>query len=111
MASNALVLGDSFLGWQANTQTDRHASCVRFGDGPIVFWQRHTIVFRLAFIKVLAGINMLCSDKTGTLTQNFMTIESKLPCCETSEQRLLSFALLASEWTQYEKNVIDTMLF
>ena len=31
--------------------------------------------------------------------------------CETSEQGLLSFALLASEWTQNAKDVIDTMLF
>ena len=84
---------------------------MHFGDGPIVFWQRHTIVFRLAFIEVLAGINILCSDKTGTLTQNFMTFESKLPWCETSDQELLSFALLASDWTQYAKDVIDTMLF
>ena len=29
---------------------------------------------------------------------------------ETSEQALLSFALLASEWTQNAKDVIDTML-
>ena len=67
-------------------------------------------MFRLAFIEVLAGFNMLCSDKTGTLTQNFMTIESKLPWCETSDQEL-SFPLLASDWTQNAKDVIDTMLF
>ena len=27
---------------------------------------------------------MLCSDRTITLTHNIMTIESKLPSCETS---------------------------
>ena len=32
----------------------------------------------------LAGMDMLCSDRTSTLTQNTMTIESKLPSCETS---------------------------
>ena len=31
--------------------------------------------------------------------------------CETSEQELLSFALLASEWTQNAKNIIDMMSF
>ena len=34
--------------------------------------------------------------------------QSKVPWCETSEKRLLSFALLASEWTQ---NAKETMLF
>ena len=56
-------------------------------------------------------MDMLCLDKTGSLTQNIITIESKLPWCETSEQVLLSFALLASVWTQNAKDVIDTMLF
>ena len=32
----------------------------------------------------LAGMDMLCSDKTITLTHNIMTIESKLPSSETS---------------------------
>ena len=45
-------------------------------------------------------MDMLCSDKSGKLTQNIMTVEWKLPWCETSEQGLLSFALLASEWTR-----------
>ena len=40
-----------------------------------------------------------------------MTVEWKLPWCETSEQGLLSFALLASEWAQNAKDVFDTMLF
>ena len=56
-------------------------------------------------------MDMLCSDKSGVLTQNIMTVESKLLWCETSEQVLLSFALLASEWTQNAKDVFDTMLF
>ena len=41
-------------------------------------------------------MDMLCSDKTGTRTQNIMTIESKLPWCETLEQGLLLFADLTT---------------
>ena len=51
------------------------------------------------------------SDKTDTLTQYIITIESQLPWCETSEQGLLSFALLVFEWTQNAKDLLDTMLF
>ena len=32
----------------------------------------------------ISGVTMLCSDRTSTLTHNIMTIESKLPSCETS---------------------------
>ena len=53
---------------------------------------------------------MLCSGKTSTLTQIIMTIELKLPWCEISEQGLLLFALLATEWNQNAKNAIDTIL-
>ena len=56
-------------------------------------------------------MDMFCSDKTGTLTQNITTIESEFPWCEASMQGLLSFALLASEQTQNAEDVIDTMLF
>lgn len=37
------------------------------------------IVARLAAIEELAGMNMLCSDKTGTLTLNKMVIQEETP--------------------------------
>ena len=49
------------------------------------------IVSRLASNEEHAGTNMLWSDKTGTRTQSTMTIESRLPWCETLEQGLLLF--------------------
>ena len=60
--------------------SDRHASCVHFDDGPIVLWQRErqAILSRLASIEELSAMDMLCSDKSGMLTQNIMTVESKL---------------------------------
>jgi magnesium-transporting ATPase (P-type) len=36
-------------------------------------------VSRLAAIEDLAGLNMLCSDKTGTLTKNKMVIQNETP--------------------------------
>ena len=93
--------------------SDRHASCVRFDDGPIVLWQRErqAILSWLASIEELSAMDMLCCNMSGKLTHNIMTVEWKLPWCETSEQGLLSFALLASEWTQNAKDVFDTMVF
>jgi H+-transporting ATPase len=36
-------------------------------------------VTRLASIEEMAGMNMLCSDKTGTLTLNKMVIQDDCP--------------------------------
>lgn len=38
------------------------------------------IVTRLASIEEVAGMDMLCSDKTGTLTKNVMIIREDRPC-------------------------------
>ena len=54
-------------------------------------------------------MDTLCSGKTSTLTQIIMTIELKLPWGEISEQGLLLFALLATDWNQNAKNAIDTI--
>ena len=69
--------------------------------------QRQTIVFRLASVEeLLEGLVVLRQDGHAHTEH-----QSKLPWCESSEEGLLSFVLLASEWTQNAKDVIDPMLF
>jgi len=75
--------------------------------------QKNAIVSRLAAIEELAGMDMLCSDKTGTLTLNKMTIEEIKPLENSgvTEKDLLTYALLGTQWTENAKDAIDTMLF
>ena len=69
------------------------------------------IVSRLAAIEDLAGLNMLCSDKTGTLTKNKMTIQADAPTytSHTNQMDLLKQAALAAKWESPPKDALDTL--
>jgi len=69
------------------------------------------IVSRLAAIDDLAGLNMLCSDKTGTLTKNKMTIQEDAPTYEPNltQMDLLKQSALAAKWDSPPKDALDTL--
>ena len=55
------------------------------------------IVSRLVSIEELAGIDILCADKTGTLTKNELTLGDALPADGVAGDDLLAAAALASD--------------
>eukprot|EP01097_Dermamoeba_algensis_P005999 TRINITY_DN3779_c0_g1_i1.p1 TRINITY_DN3779_c0_g1~~TRINITY_DN3779_c0_g1_i1.p1 ORF type:complete len:723 (+),score=174.93 TRINITY_DN3779_c0_g1_i1:1118-3286(+) len=70
------------------------------------------IVSRLAAIEDMAGLNMLCSDKTGTLTKNKMEIQTDAPTYEPniSQMDLLKYAAMAARWDAPPKDALDTLV-
>lgn len=70
------------------------------------------IVSRLSAIEDLAGMNMLCSDKTGTLTKNKMIIQEMAPTFEpnVTQRDLLLWAALAARWDSPPKDALDTLV-
>ena len=54
---------------------------------------------------------MLCSDKTGTLTKNKMTIQDDAPTYEPNltQMDLLKQSALAAKWDSPPKDALDTL--
>ena len=59
--------------------------------------RRKVVVKRLTAVEELAAMDMLCCDKTGTLTENRLSVDSPHLCEGRSEEELLAHAFLATE--------------
>merc|ERR1719252_478529 len=69
------------------------------------------IVTRLAAIEDMAGMAILCSDKTGTLTLNEMQIQEYTPVYSPGESQysLLRFAAMAAKWHEPPRDALDRL--
>eukprot|EP00331_Platyophrya_macrostoma_P023062 CAMPEP_0176444760 /NCGR_PEP_ID=MMETSP0127-20121128/23267_1 /TAXON_ID=938130 /ORGANISM="Platyophrya macrostoma, Strain WH" /LENGTH=888 /DNA_ID=CAMNT_0017830355 /DNA_START=114 /DNA_END=2780 /DNA_ORIENTATION=+ len=73
---------------------------------------KKVIVTRLSAIEMMSAVNMLCSDKTGTLTLNKMEIQDKCYTFEPGQtlQTVLVLAALAAKWREPPRDALDTMV-
>ena len=62
--------------------------------GAVNLAKKQAVVSRLAAIEEMAGMDILCSDKTGTLTQNKMSVGDVYT---DDEQKLFRYAIFASK--------------
>ena len=70
---------------------------VTMAIGALYLAKRQVIVSRLAAIEELAGVDILCSDKTGTLTKNQMTVSVPFTVDGYKTEDLMFYAVLASK--------------
>ncbi|MGH8428287.1 MAG: plasma-membrane proton-efflux P-type ATPase, partial [Gammaproteobacteria bacterium] len=70
---------------------------VTMAVGALALSRMKAIVSRLASIEELAGIDVLCSDKTGTLTQNKIELGEPAPAAGTEAATLVLMAALTCD--------------
>jgi H+-transporting ATPase len=65
--------------------------------GALAMSKQKAIVSRLQAIEEMAGVDILCSDKTGTLTKNQLTLDTPMPFGGFSPDDCILYASLASK--------------
>jgi H+-transporting ATPase len=78
---------------------------VTMAVGAKLLSKKQAVVTRLSSIEELAGVDILCSDKTGTLTENKLTLGDPFRLGDTSAETLILYGALASR--AEDKDTID----
>jgi H+-transporting ATPase len=78
---------------------------VTMAVGARLLAKKQAIVTRLSAIEELAGVDILCSDKTGTLTLNKLTLGDPFTLEGTTADQMILYAALASR--AEDKDTID----
>ena len=81
---------------------------VTMAVGASVLAKKKAIVSKLVAIEEMAGMDILCSDKTGTITKNELTLADVMPFKGYSSDDVLLFSALASR--EEDKDPIDTAI-
>ena len=75
--------------------------------GALVMSRRKVIVKRLSSIQNFGAMDVLCTDKTGTLTQDKVFLEKHVDIAGNESERVLEFAFLNSYYQSGLRNLLD----
>lgn len=84
---------------------------VNLAKGALKLSRQKVIVKKLNGIQNLGAINILCSDKTGTLTQNKVILEKHIDVAGRENEKILYYAYLNSYFQSSLRNLLDEAIF
>ena len=80
---------------------------VNLSKGTKMLAKKRTLVKHIEAIENLGAIDILCTDKTGTLTQNQITLQYYRNVTGKDDETILKYAYLNSYYSTGIKNIID----
>ncbi|MFH0737010.1 MAG: magnesium-translocating P-type ATPase [Candidatus Micrarchaeota archaeon] len=69
---------------------------IGLSHGALALVKKHVAVKKLQAIEDLGNMDILCADKTGTLTENVVTLIRYLDCEGKDDERVLDYSLLCN---------------
>jgi Mg2+-importing ATPase len=83
---------------------------INLAKGALAMSRKRVIVKRLSAIQNLGAMNVLCTDKTGTLTQNKVILEKHVDILGDESRHVLELAYLNSHFQSGLKNLLDVAI-
>jgi Mg2+-importing ATPase len=80
---------------------------VNLSKGAVAMSKKGVIVKRLASIQNFGSMDILCTDKTGTLTENRITLFSHVDSNGEDDEKVLTYAFLNSHYQTGLKSPLD----
>ena len=80
---------------------------VNLGKGALAMSRKKVIVKRLNAIQNFGAMDVLCTDKTGTLTQDRVILEKHVDLLGQESEEVLEYAYLNSHYQSGLKNLLD----
>jgi len=80
---------------------------INLAKGAIAMSRKKVIVKRLNAIQNFGAMDILCADKTGTLTQDKVILEKHVDITGKEDEQVLEFAYLNSHYQSGLKNLLD----
>jgi P-type Mg2+ transporter len=80
---------------------------VNLGKGALAMSRKKVIVKRLNAIQNFGAMDVLCTDKTGTLTQDRVILEKHVDLLGQESDEVLEYAFLNSHYQSGLKNLLD----